>query len=44
VETYKGVVQLSGFVGSQTDIDKAGKIAQSVTGVASVKNNMILKK
>ena len=44
VETYKGVVQLSGFVNSQADIDQAGKIARSVNGVVSVKNNLILKK
>ena len=27
VETFKGVVQLSGFVRSQTDIDKAVQVA-----------------
>ncbi|OPY07755.1 MAG: Osmotically-inducible protein Y precursor [Syntrophus sp. PtaB.Bin001] len=43
VETYKGVVQLSGFVDSQKDIDNAGRIARSVQGVVSVKNNLILK-
>jgi osmotically-inducible protein OsmY len=43
VETYKGVVQLSGFVSSKADIEKAGKIARSVKGVVSVKNNLILK-
>lgn len=43
VETYKGVVQLGGFVDSQADIDKAAKIAASVEGVVSVKNNILLK-
>ena len=43
VETYKGTVQLSGFVDSQKAIDKAGEIARSVKGVKSVKNNLIVK-
>ena len=43
VETYKGVVQLSGFVNSQQAVDKAGQIARSVNGVTSVKNNLIVK-
>jgi len=43
VETYKGTVQLSGFVGSQKAVDKAGEIARSVKGVNSVKNNLIVK-
>jgi osmotically-inducible protein OsmY len=43
VKTYKGVVQLSGFVDSQTAVDKADEIAQSVGGVKSVKNNLIVK-
>ena len=43
VETYKGSVQLSGFVNSQQAVDKAGQIARSVKGVRSVKNNLIVK-
>lgn len=43
VETFKGVVQLSGFVSSQLDIDKAIEVARSVGGVKSVKNDMRLK-
>ena len=43
VETYKGAVQLSGFVDSQESVDKAGEIVMSVKGVTSVKNNLILK-
>ncbi len=43
VETYKGVVQLSGFVNTQIAKNKAGQIARSVNGVQSVKNNLIVK-
>jgi hyperosmotically inducible protein len=43
VETFKGVVQLSGFVSSQADINKAAEIARGVSGVKSVKNDMRLK-
>jgi osmotically-inducible protein OsmY len=44
VETYKGIVQLSGFVGSQQAVDKAGEIARGVQGVKSVENDLNLKK
>jgi len=43
VETFKGVVQLSGFVGSQSDIDKAVEVSRGVKGVKSVKNDMRVK-
>jgi osmotically-inducible protein OsmY len=43
VETFKGVVQLSGFVNSRADISKAVVVAQGVAGVKSVKNDMRLK-
>ena len=43
VETYKGRVQLSGFVRSQANIDQAVVVAQNVGGVTSVKNDMRLK-
>jgi osmotically-inducible protein OsmY len=43
VETYKGTVQLSGFVGSQNAVNKAVQIARSVSGVKSVKNSLIVK-
>ena len=43
VETFKGRVQLSGFVSSQGDINKAVAVTQAVTGVTSVKNDMRLK-
>jgi osmotically-inducible protein OsmY len=43
VKTYKGTVQLNGFVNSQEAVDKAGEIAASVKGVTSVKNDLIVK-
>lgn len=43
VETFKGVVQLSGFVNSRADENKAVEVARSVKGVTSVKNDMRLK-
>jgi hyperosmotically inducible protein len=43
VETFKGVVQLSGFVNSQGDINKAVEVARGVGGVKSVRNDMRLK-
>ena len=43
VETFKGVVQLSGFVSSRANIDKAVAVARGVKGVTSVRNDMRLK-
>jgi hyperosmotically inducible protein len=43
VETFKGVVQLSGFVGSQAAANKAVEMARGVAGVKSVKNDIRLK-
>lgn len=43
VETFKGVVQLSGFVQSPADINKAVEVARTVKGVRSVKNDMRAK-
>lgn len=43
VETFKGVVQLSGFVSSQAKINTAMVTAEHVKGVTSVKNDMRLK-
>jgi len=40
VETFKGVVQLSGFVNSQSDINRAVEVARGVKGVKSVKDDM----
>ena len=43
VETFKGVVQLSGFVTSPEAQNKAVVVARGVNGVKSVKNDMRLK-
>lgn len=43
VETYKGRVQLSGFVSSRAAINHAIEVARSVKGVESVKDDMRLK-
>ena len=43
VETYKGVVQLNGFVNSQKAVDKAVEIVNSVKGVKSIKNDLVVK-
>lgn len=43
VETFKGVVQMSGFVSTAADINKAVEVARSVKGVTSVKNDMRVK-
>ena len=43
VETFKGVVQLSGFVKTQADINKAVDITQGISGVKSVKNDIRIK-
>ena len=43
VVTFKGEVQLSGFVDSAHNARKAGEVARSVKGVTSVKNDLIVK-
>ncbi len=43
VETFKGTVQLSGFVNSRPDIAKAVEVTRGVAGVTAVKNDMRLK-
>ncbi len=43
VETFKGVVQLSGFVDSRNTMDTAVSIASDVKGVTSVRNDMRIK-
>jgi osmotically-inducible protein OsmY len=43
VETFKGRVQLSGFVSSRANIDRAVQVAQGIKGVTSVGNDMRLK-
>ncbi len=44
VETHQGVVQLSGFVDSQAQLDRAVQIARGVQGVKDVENKMTVKK
>jgi osmotically-inducible protein OsmY len=43
VETFKGQVQLSGFVSSQTAMNEAVRVARGIKGVTSVKNDMRVK-
>lgn len=43
VETFKGVVQLSGFIESRSDADRAIGLARAVAGVVSVKDDMRIK-
>lgn len=43
VETFKGVVQLSGFVSSEGDAMRAVEVTRGVKGVMSVKNDMRIK-
>lgn len=43
VNTYKGVVQLSGFVDSSQKVKKAGQVARNVSGVIEVKNDLQVK-
>ena len=44
VETFKGTVQLSGFVGSPDHISKAVQLARGIQGVKSVKNDIAIKR
>jgi hyperosmotically inducible protein len=44
VVTRKGEVQLSGVVNNQAQMDRAQVVARAVEGVASVSNQMSLKK
>jgi osmotically-inducible protein OsmY len=43
VETYKGVVQLSGFVDSRDMANRAVDAAKKVSGVKTLKNDLRLK-
>lgn len=44
VETYNGVVQLSGFVDKEQTLQRAEEITRGVAGVKDVKNNLVLRK
>lgn len=43
VETFKGKVQLSGFVSSQADANRAIETTRKVTGVKGVINSMVIR-
>ena len=43
VDTFRGTVQLSGFVERDEQKARAGEIAQQVTGVQNVVNNITVK-
>lgn len=43
VETFKGVVQLSGFLSPESNWNKAVEIALDIKGVKSVRNDMRIK-
>ncbi|HEX6733628.1 MAG TPA: BON domain-containing protein [Azonexus sp.] len=43
VETYQGVVQLSGFVDTEADVRRAAEVVRNVSGVRSVKNDLRVK-
>jgi osmotically-inducible protein OsmY len=43
VETFKGDVQLSGFVAQPADAQRAAELARGVKGVTSVKNDIRVK-
>lgn len=43
VNTYRGVVQLNGFVESEDKIQRAADAARRVDGVRSVENNLRVK-
>ena len=43
VKTYRGVVQLSGFVDSAQSVTKAEEVTKRVYGVVSVENDLVVK-
>ena len=43
VNSYRGVVQLNGFVDSQDKLQRAAQVARGVEGVRSVENNLRVK-
>jgi hypothetical protein len=43
VQTFKGIVQLNGFVDSAESLAKAGEVAQGVQGVRELKNDLVVK-
>jgi len=43
VKTFKGVVQLSGFVDTAQSVTRAGEIAGSIAGIRELKNDLVVK-
>jgi len=43
VETFKGQVQLSGFVHDAEDVPKATQVARTVEGVKTIVNSLVVK-
>jgi osmotically-inducible protein OsmY len=43
VESFRGVVQLSGFVNSQAAVDRAVELTRKIKGVKQVNNSLIVK-
>ena len=43
VKTFKGIVQLSGFVSSQADISRAMEVAKTIVGAKFVRNSLYVK-
>lgn len=43
VKSYKGIVQLSGYVDSAQNVITAGSVAGRIEGVTSVENNLLVK-
>ena len=43
VETFKGTVQLSGFVDNSVQKMRAGEVARGIEGVREVQNNIMIK-
>lgn len=44
VETFKGSVQLTGFVDSREQVNRAGEVARNIEGVRTVQNDLRLKR
>lgn len=43
VETFKGIVQLSGFVKSEQEKNRAEQVVRTVEGIKLIKNDLIIK-
>ena len=43
VQSFRGVVQLNGFVPTQEQVQRAGDVARAVEGVSKVENNLQVK-